>query len=208
MNSSWLYKHLLSPINVVQNTKIVIPYGRHSYGPQPTLLGSMPWLIKKVRGSRVGNFCSLSPGICFSFLGKHNYNWVTTYPFYALYGKWKVDAPPVWRKGAPDISKIECVPIIIENDVWIASNVTIKEGVRIGNGAIVAMNSLITKDVPPYAVVGGNPAKVVKFRFPERQIEELLEIGWWNWKDDKIAKILPLLMSENVEDFLRISKNS
>jgi hypothetical protein len=116
MDSSWIYKHVVSPIDAVQNTKIVIPFGRNSYGPQPELLGSMPWLMKKVQGSRVGNFCSLSPGIRFSFLGKHNYNWVTTYPFYALHEKWHVDAPPVWREGIPDISKIESVPIIIEND--------------------------------------------------------------------------------------------
>ena len=102
---------------------------------------------------------------------------VTTYPFYELYEKWKFDVPPLWRKGAPDMAKIEPTPIIVENDVWMASNVTIKEGVRVGNGAVVAMGSPVTKDVPPCALVGGNPAKVIKFRFSEKQIEELLKIA-------------------------------
>lgn len=187
--------------------KILIPYGKHSYGSQPLLLGRMPWLLKKVQGSRVGNFCSISPGLRFSFLGKHEYRWVTTYPFYALYEKWKFDLPPIWRGGTIDVAQIEPTPIIIENDVWIASNVTIKEGVRVGNGAVVAMGSLVTKDVPPYAIVGGNPAKVIKFRFSEKQIEDLLKIAWWDWSDEEISKMVPLLLSDNIDAFIREAKS-
>ena len=193
MVSSKTFKRVLGLVSRIRRAafpkpKILIPYGRHSYGSQPVLLGTMPWLLKKVQGSRVGNFCSISPGLRFSFLGKHNYHWVTTYPFYALYEKWKFEIPPLWREGTIDVAEIESKPIIIENDVWIASNVTIKEGVRIGNGAVVAMGSLVTKDVPPYALVGGNPAKVIKFRFGEKQIEELLKIAWWNWMTRKLQK--------------------
>jgi hypothetical protein len=70
------------------------------------------------------------------------------------------------------------------------------------------MGSLVTKNIPPYAIVGGNPAKVIKFRFTEYQVEELLKIAWWNWADAKVAKMLPLLMSENIDEFIKIAKNS
>lgn len=175
-----------------------IPFGRHSYGPQPKLLGFMPWLAKKARGSRIGNFCAISEGVTFSFLGKHSYNWVSTYPFYDFYNVWQAEVQ-MWHRGAPNDDEIEAAPIIVENDVWIASNVVIKEGVRIGNGAVVAMGSLVTKDVPSYALVGGNPAKVIKYRFNANQIEELQTIAWWNWPDNEIKKAVPLLLSEDID---------
>lgn len=204
--------HLLSPFFVLKKTvftdkpPLTIPFGRHSYGPQPELLGSMPWLAKKARGSKVGNFCSLSDGIKFSFLGKHNYKWVTTYPFYDFYNSWGFENE-LWHKGKPDEDKIEASPIVIENDVWVASNVVFKEGVIVHNGAVVAMGSLVTKDVPAYALVGGNPAKVIKYRFTPDQIAALLEIEWWNWSDREIKKVLPLLLSEDVDDLIRYVKN-
>lgn len=185
---------------------LTIPFGRHSYGPQPELLGFMPWLAKKARGSRVGNFCALSSGVKFSFLGKHNYNWVSTYPFYDFFDAWGFETD-VWHKGAPDEGAIEAKPIIIENDVWIASNVLIKEGVRVGNGAVVAMGSLVTKDVPPYALVGGNPAKVIKYRFTDQQISALQAAAWWNWPDGEIKKVVPLLLCEDVEALISYAKN-
>lgn len=185
--------------------KIIIPYGRHSYGPQPELLGFMPYLLAKARGSKVGNFCSISPGLRFSFLGKHRYDYASTYPFYVFYETWKFDNSN-WHEGKIDETKIEAKPIIIENDVWIASNVTIKEGVRICNGAVIAMESLVTKDIPPYALVGGNPAKIIKYRFNIEQISELQKIAWWNWKDAEIKKIIPLLRSANIDSFITNAK--
>lgn len=205
-----IIKYVFNQLNhigkITSNPNIRIPFGRHSYGPQPELLGTMPWLLRKAQGSRIGNYCSISPGLRFSFFGKHNYNWITTYPFYDFYQKWKFDVPPLWNKGSPNVSKIQPVPIIIENDVWIAKNVTIKENVRVSNGAVVAMGSLVTKDVPPYAIVGGNPARLIKFRFNEKQIEDLLKIAWWNWNDEEVAKMLPLLLSEDIDTFIDLAK--
>lgn len=211
MRVSNVLKHVRSLMNARganadSESKIIIPYGRHSYGPQPQILGFMPWTLRKSYGSRVGNFCSISPGVKFSFLGKHNYHWVSTYPFYDFYNKWQVE-DAVWHKGLPDEDKIEPKPIIIENDVWIATNVTIKEGVTIGNGAVVGMEALVTKDVPSYALVGGNPARIIKFRFNEEQIDELLRIAWWNWNDEKIRKFAPLLISSDIDKFIREAKN-
>jgi tetrahydrodipicolinate N-succinyltransferase len=102
--------------------------------------------------------------------------------------------------------KLKPNPIIVENDVWIASNVTVKEGVTIHNGAVVAMGSLVTKDVPAFALVGGCPATVIKYRFSEPQIVELLKIAWWNWKDEEIKEVLPLLISEDIDKFIRTAK--
>lgn len=188
------------------NPAVVIPLGKHSYG-QPEVVGVMPFVKYLSAGSSIGNFCSLSSGLKFVFYSKHSVNWVSTYPFAAFYDSWKMNNE-FYNKGIIDVSKIKPNPIIIENDVWIATNVTVKEGVRIGNGAVVAMNSLVTKDVPPYAIVGGNPARVIRYRFTEKQIASLLKIAWWNWEDDKIKKVLPLLNSANIDGFIETALNA
>jgi virginiamycin A acetyltransferase len=194
---------------VISRPKIIVPYGRHSYGPQPKLMTNyLPGLANKMRGSKVGNFCSISSGLKFTFYGKHNYQWVSAYPFFAFYSKWKYDnGKTCYNSGDIDDSRFQPAPIVIENDVWIASNVTVKEGVKIGNGAVVAMESLVTKDVPPYAIVGGNPARVIRYRFSEEQISELLKIEWWNWTDEKVTKFLPFILSEDVDAFIRNTKS-
>ena len=106
------------------------------------------------------------------------------------------------------MTRIEPKPIIIENDVWIATNVIIKEGVRVGNGAVIAMGSLVTKDIPPYALVGGNPARIIKFRFAKEKIEQLLQIAWWNWSDENIMRLVPLLLSEDTDAFIRAAEGA
>jgi serine acetyltransferase len=97
-------------------------------------------------------------------------------------------------------------PIIIENDVWIAANVTINEGVTIGNGAVVAMDSLVVKNVPPYAIIGDCPAEIIRYRFRPEQIEQLLKIAWWNWKEEEIKQVVPFLISEDFDAFVREAK--
>ena len=187
------------------NRLIRIPYGKHSYGPQPKIVGVMPNALYASKGSRIGKYCSIANGVKFSFYGKHDYNLVTTYAFVAFYDKWKQNHG-LYKNGTADVSKISPSPIIIENDVWIASDVTIKKGVRVGSGAVIAMESLVTKDVPPYAIVGGNPAKIMKYRFNQKQIKELLEIAWWDWDDATVKKFLPLLLSNNINLFIEKAK--
>jgi virginiamycin A acetyltransferase len=104
------------------------------------------------------------------------------------------------------LAKFSLPPVIIENDVWITNNVTIKEGVKICSGSAIAMESIVTKDVLPYALVGGNPAKIIKYRFNEQQINSLLKIAWWNWPDSKIKRLVPLMLSEDVDSFIKAAE--
>jgi carbonic anhydrase/acetyltransferase-like protein (isoleucine patch superfamily) len=91
----------------------------------------------------------------------------------------------------------------VGNDVWIATNVSIMQGVTVGDGAVIAQESFVTRDVPPYALVGGHPARIIRYRFAEAQISELLRIAWWNWDDDEIRKLVPYLVCEDVTEFIR-----
>ena len=92
--------------------------------------------------------------------------------------------------------------INVGNDVWIGNNVIVMPGVTIGNGAVIGAGAVVTKDVPPYAIVGGNPAKVIKYRFTEKQIEKLLEIKWWNWPVWKVYDNIDLIENNNVDNFI------
>lgn len=117
---------------------------------------------------------------------------MSTFPFSDLVCDAKQTAPWVGSKG----------DVIIGNDVWICEGAATLSGVRIGNGGVVGAQSLVTKDVPPYAVVGGNPARVLHFRFSVEQIARLQEIAWWNWPIERVREAIPLLCSPSVEEFI------
>ena len=170
---------------------MAIPRGKHTYGPAEKILGR-PSIVA---GSTIGKFCSIADNLQIIAKGSHMIDWVTTFPFRV---KWGMNVP---LHALPPTS-----PIIIGNDVWIASNVKIKQGVTIGDGAVLATECFVTKDVPPYAVVGGNPAKIIKYRFTEEQIKDLLEIKWWDWPDNEIKKIVPLMLSSDIDHFIKIAK--
>lgn len=132
----------------------------------------------------IGKFCAIAKDVKFIMNGaNHQVSGFSTYPFY-IFGNG-------WEKAAP---KPEDLPFkgdtCIGNDVWIGYNATIMPGVKIGHGAIVASQSVVTKDVPPYAVVGGNPATVIKLRFEQTVINELVAIAWWDWPIEKITQHL------------------
>jgi acetyltransferase-like isoleucine patch superfamily enzyme len=146
----------------------------------------------------VGKFCSISSGLTIYLGGNHRVDWVTTYPFGHINQDKFTDFNGV---GHPSTKG----DVIIGNDVWIASDVTIMSGVTIGDGAVIANNSYVVKDVEPYSMVGGNPAKLIKYRFTKEQMEKLLEIKWWDWDDDKINKYTPLLCNNNIDDFIKLA---
>src|SRR4051812_38008350 len=126
---------------------------------------------------RVGKYCSIADEVTILLGGNHRTEWVTTYPFPALQAAWPkavdVTEPADTTKG----------DVVIGNDVWIATRVTILSGVTIGDGAVLAAGAVVVDDVDPYAIVAGNPARLVKKRFSEEEIEALLDARWWDWPD-------------------------
>ena len=165
--------------------------GRWTYG--------VPEVVSWDQGTKleIGSFCSISKGVKILLGGEHRTDWISTFPFNLLWEEAK-DIP-----GHPSTKG----DVIIENDVWIGTDSIILSGIRIGNGSVVGARSVVTKDVPPYAIVAGNPAKVIRYRFEERVIEELLKIRWWEWEDEKIARFIPELLSDNINVFIEKARN-
>ena len=140
---------------------------------------------------RIGAFCSIAADVGIFLGGQHHPEWVTTYPFGALWREHRHPDQP-WSRG----------DVVIGNDVWIGREAMIMSGVTIGDGAVIAARALVSKDVPPYAIVGGNPAKLIRPRFAPEIVERLLEIRWWDWPDDRIRRAAPLLQSPDIQDFI------
>jgi acetyltransferase-like isoleucine patch superfamily enzyme len=148
-----------------------------------------------VRGGHVhiGSFCSIGPKVEIFTGGNHRTDWVSTYQF-----RIQQDLPGAWLDGAPATKG----DVTIGNDVWIGMGATILSGVTIGDGAVVAARAVVSRKVRPYAVVAGNPAREVRRRFTDDQVDRLQRIGWWNWQWTRIQEELPYLCSENIDDFL------
>lgn len=130
----------------------------------------------------IGKFCSIASDVKFIMNGgNHRTDWFTNYPFPIFGQGWEVAMPDEWpHKG----------DTVIGNDVWIGYGATLMPGVQVGDGAIVAAQAVVTKSVPPYAVVGGNPAQIIRYRFDEATVEALLEIQWWHWEIERITRHL------------------
>lgn len=141
----------------------------------------------------IGKFCMIASDVKFIMNGaNHLTDALTTYPF-AIFGNG-------WEKAMDEKVYPQKGNIIIGNDVWIGYNATIMAGVNIGDGAIIAANSTVVKDVAPYSIVGGNPAKEIKKRFSEEVIARLLEIKWWNWEIEKITRNVQNLTDNKIEN--------
>ncbi len=168
-----------------------VDIGRHTYGHdqitirhwgEPTTL-------------RIGAFCSIADRVQIFLGGNHRTDWVSTYPFAEFSDRW------------PEAKGIEGHPatngdVTIGNDVWIGSNATILSGVTVGDGACIAADSTVSKDVRPYAIVAGNPARELRRRFDEATIAKLLEIAWWDWPDERIEANVHLLSSGEIDRFI------
>lgn len=140
----------------------------------------------------IGKFCMIASGVTFIMNGaNHLTDAVTTYPFAIFSNGWEgaMEGKSYPTKGN----------IIIGNDVWIGYNATIMAGVKVGDGAIIGTNATVTKDVEPYSIVGGNPAKEIRKRFTTEQIETLLNLKWWDWNIEKITSNLHNLTSNNID---------
>lgn len=138
----------------------------------------------------IGKFCAIAAEAKFIMTGDHKLDCISTYPF------------PIFQHGWENAYDIKDLPvkgdIIIGNDVWLGYDSLVKNGVAIGDGAIVAARAVVVKDVPPYAIVAGNPAKVVKMRFSDSDIARLLAIAWWDWNIDKINRNLDAICSLDI----------
>jgi virginiamycin A acetyltransferase len=128
----------------------------------------------------IGRFCSIGAGTKFIMNGgNHHTSWLTTYPFPIFGHGWEAAMPESWpNKG----------DTVVGNDVWFGHDALVMPGVTIGDGAIVATRAVVTRDVPPYAVVGGNPAAVLRYRFDEATIARVLAVRWWDWDAAKITR--------------------
>ena len=143
----------------------------------------------------IGKFCSIACGAKFIFTSaNHKLGSLSTYPFPLFFEEWDLDKSNVtdaWdNKG----------DIVIGNDVWIGYEAVIMQGVTIGDGAIIGTRAVVTKDVPPYSIVGGVPAKPIRKRFSDEVISQLLVIKWWDWPDEKIKENISAIQSGNIKE--------
>lgn len=163
---------------------MIICTGKHTYGIENITVKSWG------EGAHlfIGSFCSIA-GMQTIFLGgNHRTDWATTFPFGHIFQD-VFPAGAINGHGHPATKG----DVVIENDVWIGHNSTIMSGIRVGSGSVIAANSMVIKEVAPYTIVGGNPAREIKLRFPQSTIDQLLQIQWWNKSDSAIDSIVPLL---------------
>ncbi|MDH6525578.1 acetyltransferase-like isoleucine patch superfamily enzyme [Polynucleobacter sphagniphilus] len=146
-----------------------------------------------VEAVSIGKFCSIARNVVIG-VSDHNYSEVTTHPFCS---------DPYYGIVSKSESSPQKLKPVIGNDVWIGIGACILRGVKIGDGAVIAANAVVTKDVPPYSIVGGNPAILIKYRFSEYQIKMLLEIKWWDWDISKIKNNYKYF--QNIDYFLDIN---
>ena len=139
----------------------------------------------------IGKFCQIGRGVEFIMNGaNHQMNSISTYPFYIFNG-WKQD--PTKKEDLPYKGDT-----VIGNDVWIGQNVTFLPGVRVGDGCIIGANTVVASDIPPYSIVVGNPARIIRKRFDDETIELLEKLEWWNKTEKQIQKIIPLLSNSDI----------
>ena len=163
----------------------VLSMGRHSYGaPRVRTFAGDSARVK------IGSFVSIAEEVEFIPGGNHRVDWVSTYPF-----RWMFGLPGALEDGHP-ASKGD---IVVGHDVWLGTGARILSGVSIGNGAVVGAGAVVSRDVRPYAVVVGNPAREVARRFSDAQIESLERIRWWDWPQELILERVPLLCSPDVD---------
>lgn len=145
----------------------------------------------------IGSFCSIGSGASFIMAGNqgHRYDWVSSFPFFYI------DDEPAFAGAADAFEKAG--DTVIGSDVWIGSEAMLMPGVKVGHGAVIGSRALVTKDVEPYTIIGGNPAKVIKKRFSEDQITKLLEMQWWDWPIEAIQEAMPLLCSSDIDGLYR-----
>ncbi|RTY91104.1 CatB-related O-acetyltransferase [Flavobacterium sp. RSP46] len=193
-----LFKTKYNPSNdqMVKLSGKDIFIGKYTYGFESTQIYSWGEDID----IKIGRFSSIGAGLKLFCGGNHSTSFVSSYPFGSVYPNFlKVvfDKSIVFSNG----------DIKIGNDVWIGRDVTVMSGISIGDGSVIAANSHVVKNVEPYSIYGGNPAKFIRYKFSEEIIEMLLKLQWWNYEDDIIEKIYPILLDNpNKDTYYKIIK--
>lgn len=173
--------------------------GRVTVGPHTYVYGlpTIRHFILDETKLKIGDYCSISNDAIVYLGGRHKIESVTTYPHRIL---WNMEG--AGKDGFPTPSKDS----EIGSDVWLCPGSHVLSGVRIGHGAIVGAGSVVTKDVPDYAIVGGNPARVISYRHTEEQRAALLEIAWWDWPEDEVKLAVPLLADDDIDAFIAYAR--
>lgn len=161
------------------------PVGPHTYGVPEV------YFYLNNASLSIGDYCSIAADVGIFLGGEHHPEWVSTYPFGAL-----------WREHDDVDQPRSRGDVTIGSDVWIGRGATIMSGVTIGHGAVIAARALIVKDVPPYGIVGGNPAKLIRHRFEPAIVEKLLAIRWWDWPEERVRKAAALLQAPDIRGFV------
>lgn len=163
--------------------------GEHTYGAP-----LIRWWGEPANVS-IGRYCSIADGVEIFLGGNHRVDWITTFPFPVFSRTW----PEALLHTGHPASRGD---VRIGHDVWLGSGCTVLSGVTIGHGAVVAARAVVTRDVPDYAIVAGNPASIVRMRFDAERVGQLLDIAWWNWNREKIRAEIPGLLSDDIDGFL------
>ncbi len=182
--------------NTVNNPNIII--GDYTYYDDPddsenferNVLYHFPFIGDKLI---IGKFCAIARGVKFIMNGaNHKMSGISTYPF-QIFGNG-------WERVMPELGALPYKgDTVIGNDVWIGYDALIMPGIKIGDGAIISSRAVVTRDVAPYSIVGGNPAELIKYRFEPDSIQRLVDIAWWDWPVEKISQHLPLIVSANID---------
>ncbi len=184
--------------NIITNPQIIV--GDYTYYDDPQDVHNFEQNVLylfEFMGDKliIGKFCQIATGVRFIMNGSnHAMNGFSTYPFKVFGNAWSKAPLEVVSKG----------DTVIGNDVWIGNGVTIMPGVQIGDGVIIGTNSVVTKDVEPYTIVAGNPAREIRKRFDDESIQLLLALKWWDWDVSKITEHLGIITSGNINELKRI----
>lgn len=177
-------------LNAWGNKTLGYEIGEYTYGA--------PLVVFPQGKLKIGKFCSIAWNVTVYLGGNHRVDWIALYPFSSDDPRWpEAEGVQEFLTSRGDV--------IIGNDAWIGSDVIIMSGVTIGDGVTIGAGSVITSDVEPYTIVGGNPARVIKKRFSEEDIAKLLEVRWWDWPEDKIRRNIHILCSGDVQGLVEAS---